>query len=107
MHFEENLIFLIRRTMHFLENHKQMINNAKAYLTYGLLNLSMIKNMLNGFIALFHQNILIHDFHRILNFLDRKFFIKVCRNNKTDSTLSKYFFEYLSIVFTYYLTNLL
>ena len=54
MHFEENLIFLIRRAMHFLENHKQMINNAKAYLTYGLWNLSMIKNMIGGFIALFY-----------------------------------------------------
>ena len=63
MHFEENSIFLIRRTMHFLENHKQMINNAKAYLTYGLLNLSMIENMLNGFIALFHGIISIHNKH--------------------------------------------
>ena len=63
MHFEENLIFLIRRAMHFLENHKQMINNAKAYLTYGLWNLSMIKNMLNGFIALLYRIISIHDQH--------------------------------------------
>ena len=64
MHFEENLIFLIRRAMHFLENHKQMINNAKAYLTYGLWNLSMIKNMLNGFISLLYSIISIHDKHK-------------------------------------------
>ena len=64
MHFEENLIFLIRRAMHFLENHKQMINNAKAYLTYGLWNLSMIKNMLNGFISLLYSIISIHDRHK-------------------------------------------
>ena len=64
MHFEENLIFLIRRAMHFLENHKQMINNAKAYLTYGLFNSSMVKKMLNGFIALFYR---ITSIHKIMN----------------------------------------
>ena len=77
MHFEENLIFLILRSMHFLENHKQMINNAKAYLTYGLWNLSMIKNMLNGFIALFYRITSIDEKHKISNFFDRKYFIHV------------------------------
>ena len=83
--------------MHFLENHKQMINNAKAYLTYGLWNLVMIKNMLNGFIALFYRITSIYEKHKTSNFLDRKYFIHVI--------LSKSIFECLSIVLRHYLKN--
>ena len=64
--------------------------------SFRLWNLVMIKNMFNGFIALFYRITSIYEKHKISNFFDRKHFIRV---------ISKSIFESLSIVLRHYLKN--